>query len=123
MSKQASKAKRGQTPKRSKSQRVLYTSAHKKNQQSTGNSPSLVTSKVKDVRKKLEEYNDLLTTVDAAVNELERAEKALKRLSVKVLPEVATRYDKESDRYEMVGGVKPSERKRTKRQHVSAVTV
>ncbi|MEM9091705.1 MAG: hypothetical protein AAGC93_23570 [Cyanobacteria bacterium P01_F01_bin.53] len=75
-----------------------------------------IEAKVKDVRKKLENYNSLLTTVDAAANELERAEKELNYLSVKVLPGVATRYDKESDQYEMVGGIKPSERKRPRRR-------
>ncbi len=75
-----------------------------------------VETKAKDVDKKLEEYNNLLTLVDAAANRLERAEKDLNYLSVKVLPGIATRYDKESDQYEMVGGIKPSERKRAKRQ-------
>ena len=80
-------------------------------------------SKARDVSKKLEEYNNLLTQVDAAANRLERAEKDLNYLSVKVLPGVATRYDKESDQYEMVGGVKPSERKRARRQSARAVAV
>ena len=82
-----------------------------------------VEAKAKEVRKKLDDYNALLTTVDAAANELERAEKALNRLSVKVLPGIATRYDKESDQYEMVGGVKPSERKRSRRRSESAIAV
>ena len=80
-------------------------------------------SKAKDVSKKLEEYNNLLTQVDAAANRLERAEKDLNYLSIKVLPGVATRYDKESDEYEMVGGVKPSERRRARRQITQAVAV
>ncbi len=75
-----------------------------------------IETKTKDVSEKLNEYNNLLTLVDAAANRLERAEKDLNYLSVKVLPGIATRYDKESDQYEMVGGIKPSERKRTKRQ-------
>lgn len=56
-------------------------------------------------------------------NELERAEQALNYLSVKVLPGVATRYDKESDQYEMVGGVKPSEKKRKRRQKAKPAAV
>lgn len=81
-----------------------------------GCSTNNIDAKAKDVRKKLDEYNTLLAQVDAAANRLERAEKDLNRLSVKVLPGVATRYDKESDQYEMVGGVRPSERKRAKRK-------
>ena len=81
-----------------------------------GCSTSNLDSKIKDVRTKLTAYNDLLTKVDAAANELDRAEKALAHISNKVLPGVATRYDKESDQYEMVGGTRPSERKRPARK-------
>ncbi len=80
-------------------------------------------SKIKALRKILTEYNAELSALDALANSVTRAEQELKYLSNKVLPGVATRYDKESDEYEMVGGVKPSERKRTKRQPVSAVAV
>ncbi len=80
-------------------------------------------SKAKEVRKKLDEYNTLLSSVDAAANALERSEKALTYLSNKVLPGVATRYDKESDQYEMVGGTKPSDRKRSRRQQTNAIAV
>ena len=73
-------------------------------------------AKISDVRKKLDAYNSLLTTVDAAANELERAEQALNYLSNKVLPGIATQYDKESDQYEMVGGTRPSDRRRSRRQ-------
>ena len=85
-----------------------------------GCTTTAIDAKAKDVRKKLEDYNALLTSADAAANELERAEKALTYLSNKVLPGIATRYDKESDQYEMVGGVKPSDRKRSKRQSIKA---
>lgn len=88
-----------------------------------GCTTSNIESKSKEVRKKLDEYNNLLTLVDAAANKLERAEKDLNHLSVKVLPGVATRYDKESDQYEMVGGIKPSDRKRSKRRMTSVVAV
>ena len=82
-----------------------------------------VESKIKALRKILTEYNAELSTLDALANAVERAEQDLRYLSNKVLPGVATRYAKESDQYEMVGGVKPSERKRTKRQPISAVAV
>ncbi|MGD1867453.1 MAG: hypothetical protein ACFB0D_23125 [Phormidesmis sp.] len=82
-----------------------------------------VEAKIKAVRKVLTDYNAQLTALDAMANELERAEQALNYLSIKVLPGVATRYDKESDQYEMVGGVKPSEKKRKRRQNAKLVAV
>ena len=81
-----------------------------------GCTTSAVEAKVKEVKNKLENYNIQLSNADTAANELERAEKELNRLSNKVLPGVATRFDKESDEYEIVGGVKPSERRRPRRQ-------
>ncbi|MEL6469441.1 MAG: hypothetical protein AAFQ74_06905 [Cyanobacteria bacterium J06623_4] len=82
-----------------------------------------IEAKIKALRAVLTDYNAQLTTLDATANELERAEQALNYLSNKVLSGVATRYDKESDQYEMVGGVKPSERKRRKRSPEKAVMV
>ena len=78
-------------------------------------------NKIKALRKILTEYNAELSNLDALANAVERAEKDLKYLSNKVLPGVATRYDKESDEYEIVGGVKPSERKRSKRAVSAAI--
>ena len=51
----------------------------------------------------------------------EGAEKELSGLSKKILLGVAMRYEKESSEYEMVGGVKPSERKRGRRSVVEPV--
>lgn len=80
-----------------------------------GCSTSAIETQINSVRQKLEAYNTLLSKTDAAANELERAEKMLSALSSKVLWGVAMKYEKESDQYEMVGGVRPSERKRAKR--------
>ena len=87
-----------------------------------GCTTSNIEAKVKEVRRKLDYYNNLLTDVDAATR-LEEAEKALNYLSVKVLPGVTTRYAKESAEYESVGGIKPSDRKRSRRRTAEPVGV
>ena len=88
-----------------------------------GCSTATIEAQINAVRQKLEAYNTLLSKADAAANELERAEKALSGLSSKVLLGVAMKYDKESDQYEMVGGVRPSERKRSRRPAAQLATV
>jgi hypothetical protein len=76
-----------------------------------------------DVRQKLEDYHALLSKVDAAANDLDNSEKQLANLSNKILLGTAWQYGKESNEYEMVGGVRPSDslgrrrqRKRPRRQ-------
>jgi hypothetical protein len=61
----------------------------------------------------------LLANADAASNELERAEKELALLSKKVLKGVAFRFSEDSDQYQMVGGVRTSDRRRSRRTTVS----
>ena len=73
-------------------------------------------AQITTARQKLKAYHDLLSQADAAANDLEEAEQDLNRLSNKVLPGVAVLYDKDSNEYEMVGGTRPSDRKRAKRQ-------
>ncbi|MGB3299724.1 MAG: hypothetical protein WBA76_15770 [Phormidesmis sp.] len=75
-----------------------------------------VEKQVNEVRDRLSKYHALLSQADAASNELERAEKVLARLSKKVLKGVAVKYDEDSDQYEMVGGVRLSDRKRSRRR-------
>ena len=87
-----------------------------------GCSTATVAQKVTEVRENLQNYHTLLAKADAAANELERSEKELSKLSKKVLLGVAVKFDKESDEYEMVGGVRPSDRKRPRRSVATAVT-
>ena len=81
-----------------------------------GCSTATVEAQLNETRKKLEAYNKLLSQATAAGNEFEQAEKELAKLTKKILLGVAMKYDHESNEYEMVGGVRPSERKRTKPQ-------
>jgi hypothetical protein len=88
-----------------------------------GNGCSILTieTQIDDVRQKLETYNTLLSKVDAAAYDFEQAEKELSSLSQKVLMGVAMKYNKESNEYEMVGGIRPSERRRSRRAATAAV--
>lgn len=80
-----------------------------------GCSAATVESKLNETRTKLEIYNKLLSQAAAAANDFERTEKELSGLSKKILLGVAMKFERESDEYEMVGGVRPSERKRSRR--------
>ncbi|MFK8183804.1 MAG: hypothetical protein AB8B99_10565 [Phormidesmis sp.] len=70
------------------------------------------------LRDKISAYNMLLSKADAAGNEVARMEKALAKMTSRVLMGAAVRYGKDSSEYEMVGGTRESERKR---RRVSAV--
>jgi len=78
--------------------------------------------KIKEVRETLKAYHMTLTQADALSNQLEDAEKELAKLSKKVLKGVAVQFDEDSNEYEMVGGVRTSDRKRSRRSvAVSAI--
>lgn len=81
-----------------------------------------VEKQVNEVRAKLQKYHTLLSQADIASNELEDAEKTLAQLSKKVLKGVAVKFDEESNEYEMVGGIRPSDRKR-RRSSTTLATV
>jgi hypothetical protein len=81
----------------------------------SGCSVTTIEAQIVDVRKKLGDYHTLLAKVDAAANDLESSEKVLTSLSNKILLGIALKYDKESNEYERVGGVRPSDRKRRRR--------
>ncbi len=71
---------------------------------------------IDDVRQKLTSYNTLLSTVDAAYNNMLGAERLLLDQSEQMLLGVAFHYGKDSSEYEMAGGVRKSERKRRSRR-------
>ncbi|HSM84407.1 MAG TPA: hypothetical protein VLS96_22155, partial [Nodosilinea sp.] len=66
--------------------------------------------KLRDRQKK---YNELLSTVDQLYNEMLAAEKALAEKSERMLNAVAVVYGRNSSEYEMAGGKRRSERRRT----------
>ena len=67
---------------------------------------------VADAQTKLDGYNTLLSQVDEAYNNVLSAEKSIRDLSERMLAGVASKYGKDSNEYEMAGGVRKSERKR-----------
>ncbi|NEO13481.1 MAG: hypothetical protein F6K59_05565 [Moorea sp. SIO3F7] len=75
---------------------------------------------IQSVREKLETYNTILSTVDAAYNNLLEAEEVLTDISEKMLLAVAVKYGKNSFEYEMAGGVRKSERKRRIRRTIDS---
>jgi hypothetical protein len=68
------------------------------------------------VRQRLEVYNSALSTVDAAQQALEEAEKELAAISKKMLAAIAFNYGEDSIEYGMAGGVRTSDRKKTTRK-------
>ncbi|MBL7729078.1 MAG: hypothetical protein JNM68_15385 [Dinghuibacter sp.] len=60
----------------------------------------------------IETYNTLLSKADELQNMVNQKNKDLRDLSERMLAGVASRFGKNSNEYEMAGGVKKSERKR-----------
>ncbi|MGC1308646.1 MAG: hypothetical protein WA885_15580 [Phormidesmis sp.] len=67
---------------------------------------------IETLRQKLDDYNTLLSKVDAASNEIEQAERKVLLTSKNVLKGVAVKYGEDSNEYEMAGGTRPTERRR-----------
>ena len=71
---------------------------------------------IDDMRTKLSEYNAALSRVDKACNAVHECERVWRDYSEVMLMGVATKYGKDSNEYEMAGGVRKSERKRPARR-------
>jgi hypothetical protein len=71
---------------------------------------------IKTTQDKLEAYNSSLSTVDSTQGALEAAERSLMQLTEHMLVCVAAKYGKDSDQYQMAGGIRRSDRKRPVRK-------
>jgi hypothetical protein len=71
---------------------------------------------INGLRDKLNEYNRTLALLDEKLNDLEASEKVVKDKSVRMLNGVAAKYGKDSSEYELAGGVRTSERKKSARK-------
>jgi len=80
------------------------------------------TTLITDMRDRLAAYNTVLSTVDKTYNDMLVIEQKLGDYSELLLLGVATKFGKNSDEYEMAGGIKKSDRKRSTRK-VSSVPV
>jgi len=74
------------------------------------------TNLITDMRDRLAAYNTVLSTVDKTYNDMLLIEQKLGDYSELLLLGVATKFGKNSDEYEMAGGVKKSDRKRSTRK-------
>jgi hypothetical protein len=62
----------------------------------------------------LDEYNQMLASLDGKGNEYAELIKTIKDLSERLLEGVGLKYGKDSNEYEMAGGTRRSERKKPK---------
>jgi hypothetical protein len=76
---------------------------------------------IQALRQLMDEYNMILSQLDRVTNDIIGAEKSLNDLSELMLMGVATTYGKDSNEYEMAGGVRKSERKRPVRSRSRAM--
>ncbi len=71
-----------------------------------GNTLATYDTEISAVQSKLDAYNQALAAADNALNELQDAEKALKKRSTKMLAGVGVAFGKDSSQYEMAGGTR-----------------
>lgn len=68
--------------------------------------------RINELREKVNEYNTLLSQIDAHSNEIKQADKELRDYSERLLLGIASKYGKDSNEYEQAGGTKKSDRKK-----------
>jgi enamine deaminase RidA (YjgF/YER057c/UK114 family) len=76
-----------------------------------GFSLAVFTAKTDALRQLLENYNTLLSTLDALLTNIVASEQDLRDVSEHMLVGVAAKYGKNSNEYKMAGGVRKAERK------------
>ena len=74
---------------------------------------------ITDLRKTIDQYNTHLSQADEQRNKVRESEKSLKDLSERMLAGVVNKYGRDSEAYEMAGGVKKSERKKRAKKKVA----
>ncbi|NJL35451.1 MAG: hypothetical protein HC899_00920 [Leptolyngbyaceae cyanobacterium SM1_4_3] len=80
------------------------------------------TQLIEDLRAELATHNEALSLIDKSTNAIQDIESKLRDLSERLLLGVGTRYGKNSNEYEMAGGIRKSDRKRpTRRSQTDAL--
>ncbi|MFQ4146652.1 hypothetical protein [Chlorogloeopsis sp. ULAP02] len=74
------------------------------------------TEKIESLRQFLELYNTTLSTIDVLLTQIVENEQDLADYSEKILRGIAYKYGNNSHEYQMAGGTRKSDRKRTVRQ-------
>ena len=72
------------------------------------------------LKTQLDAYNQKLSDLDDALNKLEKAESAVADLGTRLLAGVKVKYGPDSSEYEMAGGTRASEIKRSPRTKPAA---
>jgi phage shock protein A len=67
---------------------------------------------IDDLRNRIDQNNTHLSMIDEIKNQVKAGESVVKYLSERMLAGVASKFGKNSDKYEMAGGRKKSERRR-----------
>jgi hypothetical protein len=75
---------------------------------------------INKLRTDLSAYNSALATVDSLQNSIDDTEKTLSDYTERMLMGVALHYGKDSNEYEMAGGVRKRDRKRPSRKVAAA---
>jgi uncharacterized protein YukE len=76
------------------------------------------TEKIEGLRQSLEAYNTTLSSIDGLLTQIIENEQELADYSEKMLRGIAYKYGNNSHEYQMAGGTRKSDRKRTVRQSV-----
>ena len=74
-----------------------------------------LTQLIEELRAKIDAHNTAVSAVDSCKTQIEQLEKSLGNLCEKLLIGVAFKYGKDSQEYEIAGGVRTSERIRKSR--------
>ena len=74
-----------------------------------------LTQSIEQLRTTIDVYNTALASIDSSKSKIDEMEKTLSNLSDKLLRGVAFKYGKNSNEYEIAGGVRDSERIRKSR--------
>ena len=69
-------------------------------------------TRIKAVKKQVDDYNGKLSSLDGDLNGLEDAEKDLNDYTDRILAAVGVKFGRDSSEYEEAGGTRKSERKR-----------
>ncbi|MGI2905250.1 hypothetical protein [Tolypothrix sp. VBCCA 56010] len=74
-----------------------------------------LTQLIEELRTKIDAHNTAITAIDSSKTQIEQLEQTLGNLCEKMLIGIAFKYGKDSQEYEMAGGVRKSERIRKSR--------
>ncbi len=87
-----------------------------------GMTMELYNQNIDNLRTRLNAHNKTLSYVDELQNEVDKAERLLAIHSEQMLLGVAAKYGKDSNEYEMAGGVRKSDRKRPARRVAAVIS-